>query len=223
MSRQWKGADAKAAASENGLLAALLSLSAMLLLCWPMSRVAMAADGHDFQICSGYFALCAASTCQAIKHKTITVNVTGDGTAEFPQADCTCPIFSGHAIADVTGGNMKGSCEPPAPGKIWSLYSVRKEIPQAPEWDPATAAPPQVCPKSTKQHPNQNQVVNCFSFLCDTEKYINGVPVVTCHCPIGESLAGTFVAPGTAFVTQAGQGDEEVCAELPVGGPISLP
>jgi hypothetical protein len=44
---------------------------------------------------------------------------------------------------------MTGSCEPPEPGKIWSLYSVRKDIPQAPEWDPETAAPPQVCPKST--------------------------------------------------------------------------
>jgi hypothetical protein len=187
----------------------------------------MAGDDHDFQICSGYFALCAASTCQPINHKTITVNVTGDGTAEFPQADCTCPIFSGHAIADVTGGNMTGSCEPPEPGKIWSLYSVRAEIPQAINgWEPTgteAAAPPQVCSKSTRKNPNNNQLVNCFSFLCDSETYINGVPVVTCHCPIGESLAGTTVNPGTAFVTQAGQGDQTFCAKLPVGGPISLP
>jgi hypothetical protein len=219
MSRLWMGADLEAAASGNLLLRALLSLTAILLACSPMSRVAMAAEGHDFQICSGYFALCAASTCQPIKHKTITVNVTGDGNAEFPQADCTCPIFSGHAIADVTGGNMKGSCAPPA-GKIWSLYSVRKEIPQAPDWDPETAAPPQVCPKSLNLG---NQLVNCFSFLCDSERYINGVPVATCHCPIGESLGGTSVDKHTAFVTQAGQGDQDVCAEHPVAGPISLP
>jgi hypothetical protein len=222
MSRLWMGAGLRALAGDNGLLRALLSLTAILLSCSPMSRIAMAADGHDFQICSGYFALCAASTCQATG-TSIPVNVTSGGAANFPEADCTCPIFSGHAIADLTGGNMNGSCEPPEPGKIWSLYSVRAEIAQAPKWDPETAAPPQVCPKSTRQHPNQNQLVNCFSFLCDTETYINGVPVVTCHCPIGESLAGTPVAPGTAFVTQAGQGKPAVCAELPVGGPISLP
>ena len=122
---------------------------------------------------------------------------------------------------------MTGSCEPPEPGKIWSLYSVRAEIPQAIHgWEPTgteAAAPPQVCPKSTKKNPNNNQLVNCFSFLCDTERYINGVPVATCRCPIGESLAGKTVNPGTAFVTQAGQGDQTFCAKLPVGGPISLP
>jgi len=222
MSRLWMSADLKAAASGKGLLTAVLSLTAIFLACSPTGQIAMAAEGHDFQICSGYFALCAASTCKATD-TNIRVNVTGDGTALFPQADCTCPIFSGHAIADVTGGNMTGSCEPPEPGKIWSLYSVRKDIPQAPEWDPETAAPPQVCPKSTPKDKNFNQVVNCFSFLCDMETYINGVPVATCHCPIGESLAGMKVSPGTAFVTQAGQGIQQVCAELPVGGPISLP
>ena len=222
MSWLWMGADLEAASSGKRHVGALLNLTAILLACLPTGRVALAADGHDFKICSGYFALCAASTCTATGTK-IRVNVTGDGTALFPQADCTCPIFSGHAFADLTGGNMKGSCEPPAPGKIWSLYSVRQDIPQAPEWDPATPAPPQVCPKSTKKDPNSNQLVNCFSFLCDSETYINGVPVATCHCPIGESLAGKTVNPGTAFLTQAGQGNEEVCAELPVGGPISLP
>ena len=222
MSRLWMSADLKAAPSGKGLLTAVLSLTAILLVCSPTGQIAMAAEGHDFQICSGYFALCAASTCKATG-ANIRVNVTGDGTALFPQADCTCPIFSGHAIADVTGGNMTGSCEPPEPGKIWSLYSVRKDIPRAPEWDPETAAPPQVCPKSTPKDKNSNQVVNCFSFLCDMETYINGVPVATCHCPIGESLAGMKVSPGTAFVTQAGQGNQQVCAELPVGGPISLP
>jgi hypothetical protein len=216
------GAGLKASASDNGLVRALLSLTAILLACLPTGQIAIAAEGHDFQICSGYFALCAASTCKATG-TNIRVNVTSGGTALFPQADCTCPIFSGHAIADVTGGNMTGSCEPPEAGKIWSLYSVRKDIPQAPEWDPETAAPPQVCPKSTPKEKNSNQLVNCFSFLCDTERYINGVPVATCRCPIGESLAGTKVNPGTAFVTQAGQGDQKVCAELPVGGPISLP
>jgi hypothetical protein len=52
---------------------------------------------------------------------------------------------------------------------------------------------------------------------------INNVPVVTCHCPIGESLAGTPVPPATAFLTQAGQGDEAYCAKHPVAGPLSIP
>ena len=43
----------------------------------------------------------------------IKLNVTGGGTAFFPEADCTRPIFSGEAIADLTGGNMQGSCKPP--------------------------------------------------------------------------------------------------------------
>ena len=65
--------------------------------------------------------------------------------------------------------------------------------------------------------------VNCFSFLCDSQTYISNVPVVTCHCPIGESLAGTPVPPRTAFLTQAGQGDEAYCAKYPVSGPLSIP
>jgi hypothetical protein len=113
------GAGLKASASDNGLVRALLSLTAILLACLPTGQIAMAAEGQDFQICRGYFALCAASTCKATG-TNIRVNVTSGGTVLFPEADCTCPIFSGHAIADVTGGNMTGSCEPPEPGKIWS-------------------------------------------------------------------------------------------------------
>jgi hypothetical protein len=143
--------------------------------------------------------LCAASTCTAAGSKKIRVNVTGDGTALFPQADCTCPIFSGHAIADVIGGNMTGSCEPSEPGKIWSLYSVRKDIPQAPEWDPETAAPPQVCPKSTPKNKNSNQVVNCFSFLCDTETYINR------HSPDSRGF-------GARIVPLTGSGNDKSCS-----------
>jgi hypothetical protein len=107
---------------------------------------------------------------------------------------------------------------------IWSTYQPRPNIPQAlTNWVPTlpeAAAPPLFCPKSP---PLGNQLVNCFSFLCDSQTYINNVPVVTCHCPIGESLAGTPVPPRTAFLTQAGQGDPTTCAKYPVSGPISLP
>src|SRR5262249_11492226 len=99
----------------------------------PTGRPAAAASGHDYQYCSGYFALCAASTCTATGRE-LKVNVTGGGTAFFPEADCTCPIFSGEGVADLAGGNMQGSCKPPvAPDGsvgVWSYYAVQAHIAQ---------------------------------------------------------------------------------------------
>ena len=91
-----------------GALVALFALAGLALL----SGRAVDA-GHDFTICQGRFALCAASTCKATG-KDITVNVTGGGTATFPEYDCTCPILDGPSIADLTGGNIQGSCTPPS-------------------------------------------------------------------------------------------------------------
>lgn len=201
---------------------AIFGLGAALMVCAPIGRPALAA-GHDFQFCTGYFALCAASTCKPTGKK-IRVNVSSGGTALFPEADCTCPIFSGEAIADVAGGNMKGSCKPPSPDVIWSLYSPKKHIPQQinawVQTPQATVAPLLFCSKNLNLG---STFANCFSFACDAKTYINGVPVATCHCPIGEGLDGGSVAPHTDFVTQAGQGDRQFCAAHPVAGPISLP
>jgi hypothetical protein len=188
---------------------------------------ALAASGHQFAFCGGYFALCAASTCKPTGRK-IRVNVTSGGFALFPEAECTCPIFSGPGIADLAGGNMRGSCTPPmAPDGtvgIWSYYAAHSHIAQAINgWvatGPKALAPPLFCPKSP---PLGATLANCFSFACDSQTYINGVPVATCHCPIGESLDGTAVLPRTAFVTQAGQGDPAFCALHPVSGPLSTP
>src|ERR1700737_2414182 len=181
-----------------------------------------AADSAIRRSCRGVrfpVALCAASTCTPTG-KQITVKTATGGTATFPEADCTCPVVLGPSIANLAGGNMQGSCEPPRPDTIWSTYQPRPNIPQAlTDWVPAPA-PPLFCPKRLGLG---NQLVNCFSFLCDSQTYINNAPVVTCHCPIGESLAGTAVPPHPAFLTQAGQGDEEFCAMHPVSGPISLP
>src|SRR5216684_739437 len=44
---------------------------------------------HEFRICLGDFALCAASTCTP-DGKKIAVNGT---TTLFDEAQCTCPIF----------------------------------------------------------------------------------------------------------------------------------
>jgi hypothetical protein len=185
-------------------------------------------NGHNFAFCNSYFALCAASTCRPTGRK-IKVNVTGGGTASFPEADCTCPIFSGPGIADLSGGNMQGSCEPPIARDgsvgIWSYYAAHSHIAQKiTGWiptGPKAEAPPQICSANLNLG---NTLANCFSFACDHQTYTDtGVPIATCHCPIGESLDGTPVAPHTAFVTQAGQGDPKYCAAHPVSGPISTP
>ena len=180
------------------------------------------AQGHNLTLCEGQFALCAASTCQPTGEK-ITVNVIGGGTATFPEYKCTCPVFDGPAIADLNGGNMKGSCTPPQ-GQIWSLYQPRAHIPQAinnwSRFPRQSAAPPQICGADLKQG---DQQVNCFSFACDPAERINGVAVATCHCPLGESPEGKAVTPQTAFVTQAGQGDTNICFDHPVAGALPAP
>ena len=207
----------------NALSKVVFGLATMLLVFAPPTvRPSGAQEVYDFRICRGYFALCAASTCMPTG-KQITVRTATGGTATFPEADCTCPVLLGPSIANLAGGNMEGSCVPKR-GHIWSAYQPRPNIPQAlTNWvptPPEASAPPLFCPKSLNLG---NQLVNCFSFLCDSQTYINNVPVVTCHCPIGESLAGTSVPPHTSFLTQAGQGDQAFCAEHPVSGPISFP
>jgi len=190
----------------------------------PTARAGGTAEAvPDFRFCQGYFALCAASTCTP-NGKEIAVNTITGGTRKFPGADCTCPVILGVSIANLSGGNMKGSCDPPGPGQLWSSYQARPDIPQAlTNWVPhlpEDAAPPQVCPGSP------NQYVQCFSFSCDiepSEPYINNVPVVTCHCAIGATLAGLPAPPHSSFPTQAGQGDQAICADLPVGNVVQIP
>lgn len=207
----------------NNFLKLTFGLSVLLLaLAPPCARAADAASGHDYRLCRGYYALCAASTCKPTG-KHILVNVTGGGKALFPAVECTCPVFSGEALGDLAGGNMKGSCEPPGKGEIWSLFAPKPQIPQEiNDWaptGPGAKASPQVCPARLGQG---NMLSNCFSFSCDSETWINNVPVVTCHCPMGESFAGTPVPKFTAFATQAGQGDQQACRQHPVSVPISL-
>jgi hypothetical protein len=210
------------AASGKTFSKVVFGLTAMLLvIAPPTARPGGAAEATpDFRFCQGYFALCAASTCTPTG-KQIAVNTITGRTRNFPEADCTCPVILGTSIANLSGGNMKGSCEP-GPGQIWSSYQVRPDIPQAlTNWVPhlpEDAAPPQVCPGSLN-----NQYAQCFSFSCDTETYINNVPVVTCHCAIGATLAGLPAQPQSSFPTQAGQGDQAICADLPVGNVIQIP
>jgi hypothetical protein len=174
---------------------------------------------HEFRICPGDFALCAASTCTPDGQK-IAVNNT---STLFDEAQCTCPILRGPSIADVVGGNMNGSCQPPPNNGIWSLYSPRAHIPQAiNDWKkhgPKAASPGYVCPATVE---NNFQFTNCFSFACVRAGKINGVPVATCFCPIQESLDAQPVPLGTPFGTQAGQCHESICSRYPVGAPFEI-
>jgi hypothetical protein len=193
-----------------------------------------------FRFCPGDFALCAASICMPtggtieVKCEADAPGCTANGTASFPEAQCICPIFPGPSIGDVSGGNIAqplgpGHCfEPPdmvngMPVRrhdgIWSLYSPMGHIPQEiNDWSQRrrkSAAPPNSCPAS-----KMNTFANCFSFACVRAGKINGVEVATCFCPIAESLTGTGVPLGTPFGTQAGQGNEDICSQLPVGAPF---
>jgi hypothetical protein len=177
---------------------------------------------YGLQICTGPYALCAASTCTPVNSGTITVN-TARGTASFPSATCTCPVFNGPAIADPNGGNMQGSCAAPGPGQVWSLYSLKTHIPQAiNNWShkpSQTAAPFQLCSSTDDVGASY---ANCFSFACtiDPQRH-NGVKTATCTCPLGENADGDAVDPATAVVTPAGQCDSNICSEHPVG--LGLP
>jgi hypothetical protein len=187
---------------------------------------------EGFRLCPGDFALCAASICTPTGG-TIEVK-TATGTARFPEAQCICPIFRGPSIGDVNGGNIAqplgpGHCsEPPTivngmpvDDGIWSLYRPRGNIPQEiNDWSRRrnlSAAPFNFCPASA-----MDTFANCFSFACVRAGEINGVKVATCFCPIGESLTGTKIERGTAFGTQAGQGNDDICSQLPVGATFQL-
>jgi hypothetical protein len=169
---------------------------------------------ENLTVCVGDFALCAASTCTP-DGKKIAVNGT---SMFFEEAQCTCPIFDGPNIADVNGGNMKGSCAPPSANGVWSTYFPQGRIPQAiNDWrrqGDKAAAPGFICPATEM---NNFLFTNCFSFACTRAGRINGVPVATCYCPIQEFDGGP-VTPGTPFFTQAGQCNESICSQYPVGG-----
>jgi hypothetical protein len=158
-------------------------------------------------MCDGDYALCAASTCTRTG-KTITTN---DGQV-WPEVVCTCPILKGKAIADLTGGNMKGSCAAPS-GQVWSLFAPKVFYPQeasnfvtTPK--SATKASVQAC--SGKFAPGST---NCWSMICNIGKTINGSPTAECKCPIQQ------IKFGTEFLTEAGQGDASVCTQHPVAAP----
>jgi hypothetical protein len=176
--------------------------------------------------CKGDFALCAASNCTPVLNpdgtpKMIRARTEGGGFASYPEMSCMCPILKGAAIADVNGGNMRGSCAAPSKNGVWSLYSFRQHIPQAINgWATSPLAKTKVTGQVCAGTPNTiAPVVNCFSFACSPAQSINGVKLADCRCPLGETLNGGPVAVGQGFITDAGQGNPASC-NFAVGGPI---
>jgi hypothetical protein len=187
---------------------------------WAVRATAQApADNlYGLRICKGLYALCAASICTPTGG-TIDVHVEGGGTATFPEAECICPVFAGSAIADLSGGNMQGSCDRPAKDQVWSLYYPKNNIPQEINvWrhKPAdTQVTFQECPASANVGAT---FANCFSFSCTLDKKKrNGVRTATCRCPLGENPDGSAVAADTPVYTPAGQADPSICDRHPVG------
>lgn len=166
------------------------------------------AQSQDIALCNGKYALCAASTCKPTG-KTITTN---DGQT-WPEVSCTCPVLEGLAIADLTGGNMKGSCAAPDSNSVWSLFAPKVFYPQeasnfVQKPKTATRATVQACPGELAAGST-----NCWSMVCTYDKTINGTQTANCKCPINQ------IQKGTEFLTEAGQGDPKACAKHPVAAP----
>jgi hypothetical protein len=201
------------------LAASGLVVMALVAASWGVALAQSSSVQHEFRICTGDFALCAASTC-APNGQQIIVN---QATMTFDECEATCPIFTGPAIADVIGGNMLGNCQPP-PTKngIWSLYQPNSHIPQEiNNWKkhgPKAAAPAYTCTGSDVTSSN------CFSFACVRSGKIKGVQVATCYCPIQEFDAQP-IPIGTQSITQSGQcavANPSVCTQYPVGAPFQI-
>jgi hypothetical protein len=186
----------------------ILSLLAIVAIALALSTPSAKAE-QQLTICYGKFALCAASTCTPTG-KTIKVN---NGT-EYPEVECRCPILNGGALADLTAGNMQGSCDQTDENHVWSLFAPRLHYPQ--EASGFSKKPKdmrariQKCDKSLQQGYNAS---NCFSFNCEIGK--DGIAI--CKCPMGQ------VPAETTFLTEAGQGDPEACNQHPVSLPLINP
>jgi hypothetical protein len=229
MARRRQGIPAKR--KEKPMLRYAVILSALMGALLAVPQVMAQGIVEGFRTCPGDYALCDASTCTATG-EMIEVN-TVTGTALFDEAECTCPIFPGPALGDVSGGNMglplgPGNCTPPTAGMpptvgmgddgIWSLFSLETNIPQ--EINNWSKGKKQTATSFLTCDAPDTTFANCFSFACVRAGKIRGVEVATCFCAIGESLRGTGVPLGTPFETKAGQGNMDICSQLPVAAAI---
>ena len=160
----------------------------------------------ELSICTGQFALCAASSSTPT-NKMITVH-----GKKYKEGMAVCPVLKGDAIADLN--LMNGSCAAPA-GKVWSLFSSQSSYPQAPSW---AVAPAQFRSFVTTNEPGGG-MSNMWSFLCDLQPtQVNGVTLANCYGPINESPWNERHVPvGVTAFTQAPVG-----ASNPVGGNMPI-
>ncbi len=212
------------------------------------SQLAFAATSGEpgLQMCSGKFALCAASTCVPTgTTMAVNINGKGGGTTQFPSATCTCPIIDQaimnlnatssvppnvplQALAAVYEGNMKGSCAVADPTEIWSLFQPITNYPQAtavPAFSSNGPAAPQICANIS----GKQLGANCFSFKCTIiPGGTNGVATASCTCPLGEGPFGGATPPGSLFPTEAGgmaattAEKKAFCYQNPVSIPLDI-
>ena len=163
-------------------------------------------DKHHLTLCPPQdYAFCDASTCTATGG---TIQGPG-GAGTFPEAACLCPILFGRAFADLHGGNMQGSCQPP-PNGLWSMFppDERIDVPQeATDWQ-AAPAPTQDCPSKINGAPVY--FAGCFSYACDDIGTINGARVARCFCRM-------LTTDEADFATAAGRCDPATCSQIPEG------
>ena len=178
--------------------------------------------------CTGEFALCAASTCTPVldtdgNQKLIRVRRGGGGFATYPEMSCMCPLVNAAAIADLDGGNMRGSCAAPSKNGVWSLFHFEQNVPQEMNnWATTPASATATVIQSCAGTPNtQSPVVNCFSMACTKTGTRNGVPVADCRCPLSENFAGMPWPLGLGYLIQSGQGNPAACQQFPVGAPAN--
>jgi len=162
------------------------------------------AQAHNLAICSGEYALCAASPTTPTG-KTMTVN-----GKVFKEGVAVCPILTGQSIANLD--LMNGSCNS-KPGKVWSLFGVPPvtSYPQAPTWNTVAAT----FRSFTIGDTPSTGMSNMWSFLCDIQATkVNGVKLASCYGPIMESpWTNNHVKQGQTGFTQA-----PASAIYPVGG-----
>lgn len=162
------------------------------------------AQAHTIAICTGEYALCAASGA-TLTGKTMIVN-----GKIFKQGVAVCPVLNGSAAANLD--LMNGSCKA-AKGKVWSLFGVPPvtKFPQAPSWTSVNATERSFKIGSTPQ----TGMSNLWSFSCDVQaQKVNGVKLASCYGPIMESpWTNDHVKPGESAFTQAPEG-----VTYPVGG-----
>ena len=182
----------------------------------PRGEASLDASKPELTLCQGSYALCAAATCKRTGRVFPGTN--------FPEVVCKCPVLDGPALADVTGGNMQGTCAPPVDPVtkktgVWSLFWPQLNIPQEVKgvWRKNVAALPHNCPSTSGSDGEPVLFGQCFSYSCTNVRKVNGVTIADCFCP-AESAKNK-----TQFAVQAGQCQSSVCSQIPVGAPFIVP